>query len=298
MLKKLLLCMTIALGLVLFLSSCGVADVPNEEEPTQAASDVSLNFFDLFDDEEIEWIEQAGFERENFYYAATIDTEELEAARELFWHYIFFAPLEYSDDVENFPDLDAWLARANSYAALNEEIANAMDGAESMELMFTAANLNLRASPSTQAEVLELVPRGTVVSVLTRVGEWYRVLYNNQIGYMSAEFLSVDYAAETTAPQANAGSSGITYEQLARNPLDFVFQSVTLTGLVASTGGTSGLPNFIMYVNGNPNHRALIEYFGFNERVIQGDWVTFTGESLGLCRTRNIPWIRQTLNLN
>lgn len=57
------------------------------------------------------------------------------------------------------------------------------------------AALNLRAQPSTTAEVLALAKKDDVVTILNTVNSegrlWYQVFYDNLTGYMSAEHLQV-----------------------------------------------------------------------------------------------------------
>ena len=56
-----------------------------------------------------------------------------------------------------------------------------------------ASALNLRAEPSTNAEKLTTVPRGTDVIVVEKVSnEWYKVICKGIEGYMSAQY--VDFA--------------------------------------------------------------------------------------------------------
>lgn len=56
-----------------------------------------------------------------------------------------------------------------------------------------ASALNLRAEPSTSAEKLTTVPRGTDVIVVEKVNdEWYKVICKGMEGYMSAQY--IDFA--------------------------------------------------------------------------------------------------------
>jgi len=67
---------------------------------------------------------------------------------------------------------------------------------------FTTANLHLRAGPSTDTESLELVPRGTRVTVVFYYSaEWFRVQHwsdaspNSITGYMARQFLTENLAS-------------------------------------------------------------------------------------------------------
>lgn len=52
-----------------------------------------------------------------------------------------------------------------------------------------ATGLRLRASPSTDAEVINSAYQDDVVVVLEDCGEWYRVIYNLDVGYMYKEYI-------------------------------------------------------------------------------------------------------------
>ena len=55
----------------------------------------------------------------------------------------------------------------------------------------TASALRLRGSPAADAKILATAARGDKVVVLRRVGDWYLVNYNLEIGYMYGEYLEV-----------------------------------------------------------------------------------------------------------
>ena len=68
-----------------------------------------------------------------------------------------------------------------------------------------ASGLNLRSQPSTGSTVLATANSGECVVVLGQEDGWYRVNYNLQEGYMSADFLSV-----STAENAELGYGIVT----------------------------------------------------------------------------------------
>lgn len=55
----------------------------------------------------------------------------------------------------------------------------------------TASALRLRSGPSTDTPTLDVAYNGEVVVVLDKDGDWYKVIYNLQEGYMHAAYLSV-----------------------------------------------------------------------------------------------------------
>ena len=55
----------------------------------------------------------------------------------------------------------------------------------------TASALRLRSSPSSDSKILATAAAGDKVVVLRRVGDWYLVNYNLEIGYMHRDYLTV-----------------------------------------------------------------------------------------------------------
>ena len=55
----------------------------------------------------------------------------------------------------------------------------------------TGSNLRLRERPSLNAKTLDYAPKDDIAVVIGKVGTWYHVIYNNQEGYMSAQYLRV-----------------------------------------------------------------------------------------------------------
>lgn len=51
--------------------------------------------------------------------------------------------------------------------------------------------LVLRKTASTSGKNLAQIPKGTIVPILKKSGNWYQVVYRNQIGYCSATYLTV-----------------------------------------------------------------------------------------------------------
>lgn len=53
----------------------------------------------------------------------------------------------------------------------------------------TGSNLRLRSSSSLSGKTLDYAEKDDIVVVIDKVNSWYHVLYNNQEGYMSAQYL-------------------------------------------------------------------------------------------------------------
>lgn len=55
----------------------------------------------------------------------------------------------------------------------------------------TASALRLRSEPDTGSKILDTAPKNDCVVVISKEGEWYKVNYNLQEGYMHEDYLSV-----------------------------------------------------------------------------------------------------------
>ena len=55
----------------------------------------------------------------------------------------------------------------------------------------TATNLILRGGPSTSSEVLGSAPKNDVVVIVSKHGDWYKVIHNLKEGYMHGDYLNV-----------------------------------------------------------------------------------------------------------
>ncbi|MGN1012462.1 MAG: VanW family protein [Clostridia bacterium] len=51
-------------------------------------------------------------------------------------------------------------------------------------------SLNFRKSPSTDSEVIEILPKGTILNVISKIRNgWYKVELNEKIGYVSGDYI-------------------------------------------------------------------------------------------------------------
>ena len=55
----------------------------------------------------------------------------------------------------------------------------------------TASALRLRSSASTSSDVVAIAYRGDYVVILSQEGDWYKVIYNLEVGYMHSDYLTV-----------------------------------------------------------------------------------------------------------
>lgn len=69
----------------------------------------------------------------------------------------------------------------------------------------TTTSLRLRQEPNTTSKILATAPRDECVVIISKVGQWYKVNYNLQEGYMHADYLNVK-----TARNAELGYGKVT----------------------------------------------------------------------------------------
>ena len=72
-----------------------------------------------------------------------------------------------------------------------------------------ATGLNLRQSPDTGSQVLTTANSGECIVVLGSENGWYKVSYNLQIGYMSADYISVAAAENAELGYGVVTGSGV-----------------------------------------------------------------------------------------
>ena len=54
-----------------------------------------------------------------------------------------------------------------------------------------SSNLNMRAEPSSTAEVIDRIPKGTKIAVLGEDNGWYLISYNGRQGYVFSDFVTI-----------------------------------------------------------------------------------------------------------
>ena len=79
----------------------------------------------------------------------------------------------------------------------------------------TASALRLRSEPNTNCETLAIAYNGEVAVVVDQLGDWYKVIYNLQEGYMHADYLSV---LDRENAELGFGEVNATYVNLRTGP--------------------------------------------------------------------------------
>lgn len=75
--------------------------------------------------------------------------------------------------------------------------------------MYTTVGLNVRSGPSTSAQRLGTLPKGTAIKVTALKNNWYTTTYNGRTGYVSAQYVTSQKPSSVT-PTVNA-NTGIVY---------------------------------------------------------------------------------------
>ena len=69
--------------------------------------------------------------------------------------------------------------------------------------------LNLRESPSTSANIVTVLPQNASFEILEEQGDWYKIKYQDYMGYVSKQYVKVDENVINTNIPAKANSEGI-----------------------------------------------------------------------------------------
>lgn len=124
----------------------------------------------------------------------------------------------------------------------------------------TGSSLRLRSEASTNSKILDVSPKDEVVVVVKKVGDWYKVIYNLQEGYMHSNYVSV-----LTRENAELGYGKIngTFVNLRSGPS---------TSYKAIAQGDKGDKVYIIGLN-NGWYKVI---YGSNICYIRSDFVDLT----------------------
>ena len=56
----------------------------------------------------------------------------------------------------------------------------------------TGSSLRLRSQPSTSADTITYLDKGVAVGIIEKLSGWYKVAYEGDVGYVSADYIVVD----------------------------------------------------------------------------------------------------------
>jgi uncharacterized protein YraI len=80
----------------------------------------------------------------------------------------------------------------------------------------TATELNVRKSPSSNAEKLRSVRKGTALTILETTGDWYKVRFGKVVGYVAKQYVAL--GGSSSASSSSPGKSG-TIASLGSAPM-------------------------------------------------------------------------------
>lgn len=87
----------------------------------------------------------------------------------------------------------------------------------------SASALNVRSEPATDSDRIGGLTMGDTVSLVRRVGDWYRILYGNRVGYVLASGLNFGGTSETRGKVTDVSLSGIDIPVVGQNcDVDFM----------------------------------------------------------------------------
>ena len=58
------------------------------------------------------------------------------------------------------------------------------------QVVTMGSRLNMRSSPSITSPIIRKIPNGSSVTVLERQGNWYKIVYGGQRGYVAKRYLA------------------------------------------------------------------------------------------------------------
>ena len=70
-----------------------------------------------------------------------------------------------------------------------QEGSDELTDAPLIDCMATTNDVNVRATPSTSGKILVTLPSSSPVAVVGKTDNWYQILFNDQLAYMSADYL-------------------------------------------------------------------------------------------------------------
>lgn len=84
-----------------------------------------------------------------------------------------------------------------------------------------SSGLRLRSSPNTSSNILEVMPRGSLVDVLAKSGGWYSVRYSSTTGWASGDYLEA--ASDSSTPPPSSSPSIEAAIERARSGVGFSY---------------------------------------------------------------------------
>lgn len=128
-------------------------------------------------------------------------------------------------------------------------------------------------TPNERSIAVELINNWNILN------DEFKVKYSDSKSVIESSF--IDYKNEK---EAIGYETGITYEQLARTPDEYEGEKVKLSGKVVQVMEETNEIYLRLAVDSEYNSIAYIEYSSeiTDKRILEGDYVTIKGQSMGL----------------
>ena len=127
-------------------------------------------------------------------YPYTIDLGERQYSLRLVWKDNAWSGTAESDGKTSAlntrsASILAALLHVNGLMPAQEATDNESAVSTLIDCMATTNDVNVRTTPSTSSSILVTLPQNSPVAVTGKTGDWYQVLFNDQLAYMSADYL-------------------------------------------------------------------------------------------------------------
>ena len=115
-------------------------------------------------------------------------------------------------------------------------IATSAAAAEIGTGVITASSLRMRSEPSTSSSTITYIKKGVQVSVHEQLDGWFKIVYGDKTGYVSADYVTYTPASvpveEPSAPAEETAQSGTAV--IGKNKVNFRSGPSTSAGIIAS----------------------------------------------------------------
>jgi uncharacterized protein YgiM (DUF1202 family) len=92
----------------------------------------------------------------------------------------------------------------------------------------TVGSLRVRQKPDKNSEIIEIISSGQKVEILGTEGDWYKVRYNNVVGYVSKTYISTTDVINTT-------TANTTVQDTTTKPVENKTETTSTTTETASS---------------------------------------------------------------
>jgi len=115
----------------------------------------------------------------------------------------------YQTQIEKLQSqLEAAKAKSVKRALVKDSVTTANQSAVYGIVTTDSSVLNIRAGMGTDLPVIAKIPKGTKVRILDQIAGWYKVLLeNDQVGYASSDYITVDSSTEESSEGNSEGDA-------------------------------------------------------------------------------------------